>query len=42
MGLEFRDANYLLSAKNARQLKSNMIFTLSLGFTDLTDKKGEK
>ena len=42
MGLEYRDASYLLSPKNTRQLKSNMIFNLSLGFADLTDKKGEK
>ncbi|VDC07164.1 unnamed protein product [Peniophora sp. CBMAI 1063] len=42
MGLEFRDASYLLSSKNARQLKSNMVFNLSLGFTDLVDKKGDK
>jgi nucleosome binding factor SPN SPT16 subunit len=37
MGLEFRDANYVISPKNGRQMKANMIFTLSLGFQDLDD-----
>lgn len=42
MGMEFRDATYVLSPKNARQLKTNMIFNLGLGFSDLTDTNGQK
>ncbi|KIP09266.1 hypothetical protein PHLGIDRAFT_103069 [Phlebiopsis gigantea 11061_1 CR5-6] len=37
MGLEFRDSAYLLSAKNARKLKSGMVFNLALGFQDLEE-----
>lgn len=37
MGLEFRDTSYLLSAKNARKLKSGMVFNLVLGFQDLEE-----
>lgn len=39
MGMEFRDSTYLLSPKNSRQLKANMIFCLSLGFQDLEDQE---
>lgn len=42
MGIEFRDANYILSAKNTRLLRQNMIFNLSLGFTGLSDPRGQK
>ncbi|KAL0947324.1 hypothetical protein HGRIS_013443 [Hohenbuehelia grisea] len=42
MGLEFRDSVYLLSAKNTRTLHPNMVFNLSLGFSDLTDANGDK
>ncbi|KAH9930997.1 FACT complex subunit SPT16 [Fomitopsis serialis] len=35
MGMEFRDSQYLLSAKNVRKLHSGMIFNLALGFTGL-------
>lgn len=42
MGMEFRDSNYLLSAKNTRMLKSNMVFNLALGFQDLEDTDGKK
>ena len=37
IGLEFRDSAYLLSAKNARKLKSGMVFNLALGFQDLEE-----
>ncbi len=37
-GMEFRDSTYLLSPKNGRQLKANMVFCLSLGFQDLEDQ----
>ena len=42
MGLEFRDSAYLLSPKNGRHLKENMILNLSLGFSDLQDDNGQK
>ncbi|EJD05718.1 FACT complex subunit SPT16 [Fomitiporia mediterranea MF3/22] len=42
MGMEFRDSQYLLSPKCNRNLKSNMIFNLALGFTDLEDGDGQK
>ncbi|KIJ60617.1 hypothetical protein HYDPIDRAFT_32041 [Hydnomerulius pinastri MD-312] len=42
IGVEFRDSAYLLSAKNARQLKTGMVFNLSLGFSDLVDESGKK
>ncbi|KAF9821701.1 hypothetical protein IEO21_00547 [Rhodonia placenta] len=37
MGMEFRDSSYLLSPKNGKTLRSNMVFNLVLGFTDLED-----
>jgi nucleosome binding factor SPN SPT16 subunit len=42
MGMEFRDSTYLLSPKNARVLKTNMVFNLALGFSDLVDDSGKK
>lgn len=42
MGIEFRDAGYILSAKNTRLLRQNMIFNLCLGFTGLSDSAGQK
>ncbi|KAF8163125.1 FACT complex subunit SPT16 [Crassisporium funariophilum] len=42
MGIEFRDAAYILSPKNARLLRKDMIFNLSLGFTGLSDSSGQK
>ncbi|KAG6897840.1 hypothetical protein C0992_010328 [Termitomyces sp. T32_za158] len=42
MGIEFRDSAYVLSAKNGRNLKTNMIFNLGLGFSDLVDSTGKK
>jgi nucleosome binding factor SPN SPT16 subunit len=42
MGLEYRDSSYLLSPKNARQVKAGMIFNLSIGFSDLEEKDGNK
>ncbi|KAG6331187.1 hypothetical protein ID866_7902 [Astraeus odoratus] len=42
IGVEFRDSNYVLSSKNARRLKNNMVFNLSLGFSDLLDETGKK
>ena len=42
MGMEFRDSAYLLSPKNTRVLRTNMIFNLALGFSDLVDDRGKK
>ncbi|KAF8337624.1 FACT complex subunit SPT16 [Cantharellus anzutake] len=42
MGIEFRDSSWLLNAKNTRTLRSDMIFSLSIGFQDLEDKEGKK
>jgi nucleosome binding factor SPN SPT16 subunit len=41
MGLEFRDSAYLLSPKNTRHLKENMVMNLALGFSDLQDDNGK-
>ncbi|KAF8526838.1 FACT complex subunit SPT16 [Hysterangium stoloniferum] len=40
MGMEFRDAAYLLSPKNNRILRTGMVFCLSLGLQGLEDKDG--
>lgn len=42
MGIEFRDSAYVLSAKNGRILKTDMILNLGLGFADLVDSTGRK
>lgn len=42
IGVEFRDSTYVLSAKNGRRLKNNMVFNLALGFSDLQDEGGKK
>ncbi|PAV23533.1 FACT complex subunit SPT16 [Pyrrhoderma noxium] len=42
MGMEFRDSNFILSQKNGRTLKTNMVFNLTLGFTDLDEGEGKK
>lgn len=39
--MEFRDSSYLISAKNTRQLKKNMVINLTLGFQDL-EEDGKK
>ncbi|KAI9064261.1 FACT complex subunit SPT16 [Trametes sanguinea] len=41
MGMEFRDASYLLSPKNNRRLRTNMVYNLVLGFTGL-EEDGKK
>lgn len=33
--MEFRDSQYLLSAKNGRKLRAGMVFNLVLGFNEL-------
>ncbi|KAF8078147.1 FACT complex subunit SPT16 [Lyophyllum atratum] len=42
MGIEFRDSAYVLSAKNGRSLKTDMILNIGLGFSDLVDTSGKK
>jgi len=42
MGLEFRDSTYLLSGKNSRTLKADMVFNLVLAFVDLQKDDGKK
>ena len=42
MGVEFRDSAYVLSPKNSRILKTDMIFNLGVGFADLIDNGGQK
>ncbi|KAI1787890.1 FACT complex subunit SPT16 [Ganoderma leucocontextum] len=37
MGMEFRDASYVLSAKCGRKLRSGMVFNILLGFTGLEE-----
>ncbi|PIL23839.1 hypothetical protein GSI_13590 [Ganoderma sinense ZZ0214-1] len=41
MGMEFRDASYVLSAKSGRKLRSGMVFNIVLGFTGV-DEGGKK
>jgi nucleosome binding factor SPN SPT16 subunit len=41
-GVEFRDSAYLLSSKNSKHLKTDMVLNLSLGFSDLLDDNGKK
>ncbi|KAM5539042.1 hypothetical protein V8D89_007265 [Ganoderma adspersum] len=37
MGMEFRDASYVLSAKSSRRLRSGMVFNVVLGFTGVEE-----
>ncbi|PVG03034.1 FACT complex subunit SPT16 [Serendipita vermifera] len=37
MGLEFKESAYVISAKNSRVLRSNMVFNVSLGFQDVRE-----
>ncbi|KAG1859511.1 FACT complex subunit-domain-containing protein [Suillus tomentosus] len=41
-GVEFRDSAYLLSSKNSKRPKMDMVLNLSLGFSDLLDDNGKK
>ncbi len=38
IGIDFRDATFLLSGKNDRVLKNGMTFNISLGFRDISEK----
>ncbi|BGP43975.1 FACT complex subunit spt16 [Rhodotorula kratochvilovae] len=41
MGLEFRDSAYPLTTKGPRTIKSDMVFSLTLGFNGLADSKAK-
>lgn len=41
-GVEFRDSAYVLSPKNSRILKTDMVINLGVGFADLVDTSGQK
>ncbi|KAL8281276.1 hypothetical protein RQP46_006310 [Phenoliferia psychrophenolica] len=41
MGLEFRDAAYTIGPKCARTIRSNMVFSLTLGFNNIPTGKGD-
>ncbi|KAG2196503.1 hypothetical protein INT47_012797 [Mucor saturninus] len=39
MGIEFREANYVLSGKNNKEIKNGMILNVQVGFSDLENPK---
>ncbi|KAA8495563.1 FACT complex subunit SPT16 [Porphyridium purpureum] len=39
MGIEFREASFLLNAKNRRKVEAGMVFNLCVGLQNLTDAK---
>jgi nucleosome binding factor SPN SPT16 subunit len=39
MGIEFRDTAYALGPKCARTIKTNMIFSITLGFQNIPNSK---
>jgi nucleosome binding factor SPN SPT16 subunit len=39
MGIEFREANYVLNPKNPKELKNGMILNVQVGFSDLENSK---
>ncbi len=41
MGLEFREAEFVINAKNTKSLASGQVFNLAVGFQDLKDVKGQ-
>ncbi|KAI9251558.1 FACT complex subunit-domain-containing protein [Sporodiniella umbellata] len=41
MGIEFREANYVLNSKNMRELKSGMILNVQVGFSELENTKAK-
>lgn len=42
MGIEFRDSLLILNAKNERKLVDGQLFSLTIGFNDLTNDNGSK
>ncbi|CAG8451663.1 423_t:CDS:10 [Paraglomus brasilianum] len=41
IGIEFRESQYLLNAKNTQELKNGMILNLSIGFQDLSNPEAK-
>lgn len=41
MGLEFREGEYVINAKNSKYLAAGQIFNLAVGLQDLKDEKGQ-
>ncbi|KAI7860506.1 FACT complex subunit-domain-containing protein [Circinella umbellata] len=39
MGIEFREASYVLHGRNVRELRNGMVLNLSVGFSDLENPK---
>uniref|UniRef100_A0A452QHH5 FACT complex subunit n=1 Tax=Ursus americanus TaxID=9643 RepID=A0A452QHH5_URSAM len=42
MGIEFREGSLVINSKNQYKLKKGMVFSINLGFSDLTNKEGKK
>ncbi|CAI5791258.1 FACT complex subunit SPT16 [Podarcis muralis] len=42
MGIEFRESSLVINSKNQYRLKKGMVFSLNVGFSDLTNKEGKK
>ncbi|XP_028649456.2 FACT complex subunit SPT16 [Erpetoichthys calabaricus] len=42
MGIEFREGSLVLNNKNQYKLKKGMVFSVNLGFSDMTNKEGKK
>jgi nucleosome binding factor SPN SPT16 subunit len=40
-GIDFRDSAYVINGKNAKTLRENMVFNLSLGFANIPDPKNK-
>jgi nucleosome binding factor SPN SPT16 subunit len=38
MGLEFRESDYVIHAKNEREIKQGMVFNVAIGFQDLVNE----
>ncbi|KAG7192250.1 FACT complex subunit spt16 [Scheffersomyces spartinae] len=41
MGIEFRDSSFILNGKNTRKLKNGQVFSLTIGFNNLTNTKAK-
>uniref|UniRef100_A0A8C0H0A9 FACT complex subunit n=1 Tax=Chelonoidis abingdonii TaxID=106734 RepID=A0A8C0H0A9_CHEAB len=42
MGIEFREGSLVINSKNQHRLKKGMVFSINVGFSDLTNKEGKK
>lgn len=41
MGIEFRDSTFVLNAKSERKIQSGQVFSITIGFNNLTNSKAE-